>query len=340
MKNTIAMESRNHEILQQIRRDQEDRYVLQLARYGAQFPMQVPSELPLPPVPEDAACLIQDHLWDCANKSTAMYLATDASPGPEAYSTLPLSYHVWKRSKHPCLERNTFLTKVIKYGRPFQSHNTSYLLDCEVVAIPRTVRTHLDLCSRFDLLHKDICEKSGKPREWSPLHSGVYGCPHPSDYKLNPLFRALFILIRPQDKVPDNWLEMNCLERGQATSVEIVLTGVDEGILVPIDLAEVSDDYVQVQGDIQYTTTTLHDALCFVAKLQDRQHEAEHSQGLGSSVSDTFEDPLKYSKVSGKYLGYSGPRITPELLLEHRDASYIPPYFRRYMPAKTENKTT
>lgn len=191
-----------------------------------------------------------------------MYLATDTFPGPSSFNTLLLSYDVWKRSKYPFLERNTFLTQAVNYGRPFQSHKTSKQLDCDVVAIPRTVRTHLELCDRFDFLHQDVCENIKNSREWNPWNGCAYFCPHPSDYKLNPLFRALFILIRPQDKIPENWVEMNCFEKGKATSVEIVLTGVNEGLLVPIDLEEVSDDHVMVQeGDVQYTTTTIHDAL-------------------------------------------------------------------------------
>lgn len=129
-------------------------------RFQAHVPMQVSSELPLPPVQDDTLCHVLNHLWNCANKSTAMYLAADAFPGPDYFNTLPLSYDVWKRSRYPVLERNTFLTQVIKYGRPFQNHKISKVLDCDVVAIPRTVRIHLELRDRFDFSHQDVCENT------------------------------------------------------------------------------------------------------------------------------------------------------------------------------------
>lgn len=336
------MDSTNHEILQQIRRDQEDRYVSRLARYGAQFPMQIPSELPLPPVPEDAAYETPGHIWDCANKSTAIYLATDVYPGPEAYGILPLSYEVWKRSKYPFLEKDSFLSKTIRYGRPFQSHKTSRLLDCDVVALPNVAQTHSELCRRFDTLHREICEAKANGTFNLMDYGNIQNYTRLGDTRLRPIFRALAVVIRHQDTLPENWMAMNSIEKGQATSVDIVLTGMTEGLLVPIDLAEVSNGFVIVQdGDAHYATTTLHNALHFISELQDRQQEAELSQGLKAPGIELSYEHVE--SMEGLYLHeygkYSGPKITPELLLEHRDKSFIPHYFRGYMLAKTENKT-
>jgi len=88
---------------------------------------------------------------------------------------------------------------------------------------------------------------------------------------LAPIFRALAIVIKDPQKKHDYRAEMNSYERGQAISVNLVLTGSIEGLHKPIDLAEVSHEQdIVKEGDFQYATTTLHNALRFVSRLQDR----------------------------------------------------------------------
>jgi hypothetical protein len=74
-------------------------------------------------------------------------------------------------------------------------------------------------------------------------------------------------------------IEYEYLREGQVTSVNLVLTGSFEGLLIPIDLMEISQgqDITEEVG-LKHITTAPCLALRFVSTLQDRQHEAEIRQ--------------------------------------------------------------
>jgi len=131
---------------------------LTLTRNQVQDILTVISALPVPPIPE----FIKDKFWDCANKSTAVYCATSRHPPWGLTSLLTLAYDIWRYTDYPATESLTFLTKTILYGRPFESHFKSRFkspqslpFDCGVATVDGIVQTHLDLCNKFDVLHKE-----------------------------------------------------------------------------------------------------------------------------------------------------------------------------------------
>jgi hypothetical protein len=113
--------------------------------------------------------------------------------------------------------------------------------------------------------------------------------------------------------------------------VKLVWTGSNEGIEVSIDLSEVSPNITIEAGGFQAITTTLLAALKFISTLEQRQLEFDKSRGyeLGSDMVELPEwgplgdpPPEEYLKVCG--IEYRGPRITPDLHVQHRDASIFP----------------
>jgi hypothetical protein len=97
-------------------------------------------------------------------------------------------------------------------------------------------------------------------------------------------------------------------------------------------LSEVSPTITTEDGDFSVVTTTLLKALNFVSTLEQRQLEFEKSSGCKLSGNNIDEAP-KWGAIGGsppeeylKYRGfeYRGPRITPELLVQHRDKTLFP----------------
>ncbi|KAE9965885.1 hypothetical protein EG328_009324 [Venturia inaequalis] len=311
------------DILRETQRYRERQYAFDLLRTQVQFPLRLSRNLELPatnlPFSRNYA------YWDCANKTVAVY--EQADPKSRPCTVFNASYDIW-REKAMSLEHGCFLTKTIQYSRQ---------PEC-------LVSTHLELCRYFDELHEHICAQKSRNAEIDDLNGQAL---FPSARRLNPLFRALFIVILDP---------VHAVEESE-TPVQVVLTGQSEGLQVPIDLSEIQTTDVPQFSEtskiasattttFEATTTTLKNALEYIATVQIRHDKATRQIQNGdmdkneASIPD-FEPPFDFdSFLRCRKWTYDGPRITPQLLLDHRDENgrpgFIPcgykPVYRQVHP--------
>jgi hypothetical protein len=243
-----------------------------------------------------------------------------------------LSYEIWRDSYRPCTEFQKFLSKTILYGRPYNFCPIGdHTIDYKVAAIDDVIQFHQGLCEQFAALHQEVCERGASGSlQWH--HYPLIDAEHPQAYRLMALFRALIIVILDTQQPPDVQLnQMTPYEAGQAISVTLVCTGLNDGLDIPIDLSEVSPT-VDDDGGYFKVTTTLAKALRFISNLEQRQSKVEERQNSELRQSNAVDIP-QWGPVGGmppeEYLKefgykYSGPRITPELLIQHCDMSVYP----------------
>jgi hypothetical protein len=240
-----------------------------------------------------------------------------------------LSYEIWRDSYRPCTEFQKFLSKTIIYGRDYESGwINDHTLDCKVATIDGVIRTHQGLCEQFAALHQEVCERKAS----GSLQEDHYPCidtRNPQAYRLMALFRALVIVILDTQQSPDD--QPDRMEAGQPIPVKLVCTGLNDGLDIPIDLSEVSST-VDDDGGYIKVTTTLTKALRFISNLEQRQSKVEERQNSELRQKNAVDIP-QWGPIGGgppeeflKNHGYkySGPLITPELLIQYCDMSVYP----------------
>jgi hypothetical protein len=189
------------------------------------------------------------------------------------------------------------------------------------------MRSHQELCEQFVQLYCQISNEkaSGNLQEYK---YGQIDIENYQAFKLKPLFCALAIILLDD---PSTELK-NTPDKVQMFPVKLVWTGSNEGLGVCIDLSEVSPAITTEDGGFHVVTTTLLEALNFVSTLEQRQLDFEKSSGCKLSGNDIDEVP-EWGTIGGsppeEYLKrcgfeYRGPRITPELLVQHRDKTLFP----------------
>jgi hypothetical protein len=319
----------NADILRKLYHTREFFYARSLNVLQAKFPLTVSSLLPM------AYDTLTDvpQIWDCSNKTVPIYYARRQIVHWHFSRILLTAYGVWRDSPQISTEFQRFLSKTFVYGRgsgecgikapvPLQHRP----LEREYFTVEDVMRSHKELCEHFVALHDRITGEiaSGTFEKWRYLHINTR---NPQAYRLKRLFCVLAIII-----LDDLTAEpIDTSESVQMLPVKLVWTGSNEGIEATIDLSEVSPTITIEAGGFQVITTTLLAALKFISTLEQRQLELEKSNGyeLGSDMVELPEwapigdpPPEEYLKVCG--IEYRGPRITPALLVQHRDPSVFP----------------
>ncbi|KAF2428270.1 hypothetical protein EJ08DRAFT_325421 [Tothia fuscella] len=301
----------------------------QLRRDHVLFPLILPSEIPIKSIAQPKASFTLSRLWDCANKSTAIYCAARGSLNLQPI--LELSYEIRKHSSHPSTEFQKFLSKPIVYGRRDErglKHYTVQDLDCGQATIQGVNRTHTALCQEFDALKIEISER---------ISNGTLDCDsdgldwmcmvnmrQPQTYNLLPSFRSLFIVILETANWGKNWYFPELQRHGQTIPVYIVYAGSDDAIDISAKLCQTFGT-MKSDGTIQFARTSLTEGLVFISTLDQADFATprvspDKLQTLpqwGAVPGPLPEETLK--ALSHDY--YDGPPITPELLVQYRDMS-------------------
>lgn len=271
-------------------------------------------------------------IWDCSNKTVPIYYARRYIDTRHFSKILLTAYGVWRDSPQISTEFQRFLSKTFVYGRRSERGVEEPVpiqglpLNRKDFTVEDVMKSHKELCDHFMALHDQITREiaSGTFEKWRYMNIDTR---NPQAYRLKRLFCVLAIIIL--DDLTGE--QIDTLKSVQMLPVKLVWTGSNEGIETSIDLSEISPTITIEAGGFQAITTTLLAALKFISTLEQRQLEYDKSRDyeLGSDTVELPEwgplgdpPPEEYLKVCG--IEYRGPRITPALLVQHRDPSVFP----------------
>lgn len=206
---------------------------------------------------------------DCCNKSAAFYICdrkVSRSCGLLIAALHNWLYDKWLKPYRNDIEYGQFIAKIIKAtGIPTEDTPVRQVID-------KFIAAHGLICNQVEEIRQSIIDQD--PNEGNPVSCFVAGesfeqlQQHQQHFILQPLFRAIIIIIDTQD-YDDQVLDLSQIPVYICTSIE------DSLISGPIDLTNIEHTTEairdQVTGRIKAVCTTLDAAVCFLRRLEARE---------------------------------------------------------------------
>jgi len=261
--------------------------------------------IPFLPVPQ----VELEHIQDSCNKSTAIYFVTphfephtrnynrDAG---DRFDIIYSTYEQWFRGHHVDIDFGKFVAKLISIKIPSDEQRPTvedmmniHEAWCEHVEIT------LPLCSK----NKDFAGTEIEDHSYKQNH-GPVGINEEQymHYKLQPLFRALIIII-------DNYAS----ETGAEKVVHLIRTNITSKLSAPVTFESITPKFEQDSffghGNDKVVTTTLSAAIDFVMALESREQTAFPEKHRDPSIVDRRMGDSRSHMEIVKSRGYTGPEI-------------------------------
>ena len=292
----------NEEILRDLRYSREWYHRFSRDYFFHTSPPILNSTLPLPQVQ-------LEHVQDSCNKSTAIYLVTPHyEPRTRGYnndgadrSTIVYSiYQQWFRGHHVDIDFGNFVAKLISIKVPSPEQGATVE---DVITIHQAWCEHVAATLALFSNNEKVTRAASEDYTYRHEH-GPWGINEEQHmyYKLQPLFRALIIII-------DN----HAGEQGAGQIVHLVRTGLASELSALITFESIRPKLgrdMDFGGDNDnVVTTTLSAAIDFVMTLELREQIAFPERQRDLSVLDgRMGDTGNLTEVA-KSKGYTGPEI-------------------------------
>ncbi|RYC61313.1 hypothetical protein CHU98_g4893 [Xylaria longipes] len=250
----------------------------------------------------------------CFNTTIAMYIFDDRQQFPYVHA-MDIENWLWRQ-----------------WFRPYTTDIDLWRTFIKIFAVKYNIKGYKGSESRLDVdgligLHCNVCEQSERLRDVAcfetspdslpllngPLRSLPWGQIHAREARdkywrhtllMQPLFRAVFMVLvdtrKPISPVPrDN------IRRIADIQVQLILTGITEGLSAPILLEELQEYSIGYSPGDQVITTTLSIATQFILRLEQREIAAFGIQpNIYSLVSDISPPWILQYREDAKMLGW------------------------------------